>query len=95
MATKYSPEFKREAIRMMTELGLSVPEVSKKIGVNESQLYDWRKKARLEGTAAFPGSGRLTPLEEENRRLKAEVKRLEMVCDILKKAGAFFATQMK
>ena len=43
MATKYTPEFKREAIRMMTELGLSVPEVSKKIGVNESQLYDWRK----------------------------------------------------
>ena len=95
MATKYSPEFKREAIRMMTELGLSVPEVSKKIGVHESQLYDWRKKARLEGAAAFPGSGRLTPLEEDNRRLKAEVKRLEMERDILKKASAFFATQMK
>ena len=95
MATKYTPEFKREAIRMMTELGLSVPEVSKKIGVHESQLYDWRKKARLEGTAAFPGSGRLTPLEEENRRLKAEVKRLEMERDILKKASAFLATPMK
>ena len=38
MATKYTPEFKREAIRMMTEQGLGVPEVSKKIGVHESQL---------------------------------------------------------
>lgn len=95
MATMYTPEFKREAIRMMTEQGLSVPEVAKKIGVNESQLYHWRKQARLDGTAAFPGSGRLTPLEEENRRLKAEVKRLEMERDILKKASAFFATQMK
>ena len=44
---------------------------------------------------AFPGSGHLTPLEEENRRLRAEVKRLEMERDILKKATAFFATQMK
>ena len=71
MATKYTPEFKREAVRMMTELGLSVPNVATKLGVSENQLYTWRKQARLEGEAAFPGSGRLTPIEDENRRLKA------------------------
>ena len=32
-------------------------------------------------------------VEEELRRLRAEVKRLEMERDILKKATAFFATQ--
>jgi transposase len=80
---------------MMTEQGLSVLEVSNKIGVKDSQLYDCRKKARLERMAAFPGSGRLTPLEEENRRHKAEIKPLEMKREILKKASAFFATQMK
>jgi transposase len=92
---KYTPEFKREAVRMMTEGGLSVPAVSQKLGVTENQLYAWRKKARLEGEAAFPGSGHLSPIEEENRRLKTEVKRLEMERDILKKASAFFASQMK
>lgn len=95
MSMKYTPEFKREAVRMMTDQGLSVPDVSKRLGVTENQLYAWRKKARLEGSAAFPGSGHLTPIEEENRRLKAEVKRLEMERDILKKASAFFASQMK
>lgn len=92
---KYTPEFKREAVRMMIEDGLSVPEVSRKLGVRENQLYGWRKKFREQGAEAFPGSGRLSPLEEENRRLKAEVKRLEMERDILKKASAFFASQMK
>jgi transposase len=95
MAMKYTPEFKREAVRMMTELGLSVSEVSSKLGVTKSQLYDWRKVAKAQGQAAFPGSGHLTPIEEENRRLKAENKRLEMERDILKKATAFFASQMK
>lgn len=95
MSTKYTPEFKREAVRMMTEQSLSVPEVSKRLGVTENQLYTWRKKARLEGATAFPGSGHLTPIEQENRRLKAEIKRLEMERDILKKASAFFASQMK
>ena len=95
MSQKYTAEFKREAIRMMTEMGLSVPAVAEKLGVTASQLYAWRKKARLAGEDAFPGSGRLTPVEEENRRLKADVKRLEQERDILKKASAFFASQMK
>ena len=95
MATKYTAEFKREAVRMMTEQGLSVPEVSRKLGVTEGQLYAWRKQFREQGPEAFPGSGRLSPLEEENRRLQAMVKRLEMERDILKKASAFFASQMK
>jgi transposase len=95
MSRKYTAEFKREAVRMMTDGGLSVPAVSKKLGVTENQLYAWRKKARLEGEAAFPGSGHLTPLEEECRQLRAEVKRLEQEREILKKASAFFASQMK
>ena len=39
------------------------------------------------GADAFPGSGHLTPLEEENRKLRGDVKRLEMERDILKKLG--------
>ena len=43
----------------------------------------------------MPGSGHLTPAADELRRLRADVKRLEMERDILKKATAFFAAQMK
>lgn len=92
---QYPPEFKLQAVKMMTDEGLSVAEVARRLGVSESRLHEWKKAVRQKGTAAFPGSGHQTPLEEENRRLRADVKRLEMERDILKKATAFFAAHAK
>ena len=92
---KYTPEFKLQAVQMMTDQSLSVAEVARRLGVSESRLHDWKKAVRENGPAAFPGTGRQTPLEEENRRLRADVKRLEMERDILKKATAFFAAHAK
>ncbi len=42
---------------------------------------------------AFRGNGKLTAEQEETRKLKAQVKRLEMEKDILKKATVFFAAE--
>ena len=92
---KYPPEFKLQALAMMTDQHLSVAEVARRLGVSESRLHEWKKAVRAKGADAFPGSGHQTPLEEENRRLRAENKRLEMERDILKKATAFFATLTK
>ena len=91
----YTPEFKLAAVKMVTEQKLPVAEVARRLGVTENRLHDWKKTVAKKGADAFPGSGHLPPLEEENRKLRAEVKRLEMERDILKKATAFFATQMK
>ena len=91
----YTPEFKLAAVKMITEQKLSVAEVARRLGVTENRLHDWKKSVLAKGADAFPGSGHLTPLEEENRKLRADVKRLETERDILKKAAAFFATQMK
>jgi transposase len=88
---KYTPEFKLQAVKMMTDQHLSVAEVARRLGVSESRLHEWKKAVRTQGADAFPGSGHQTPIEEENRRLRADVKRLEMERDILKKATAFFA----
>ena len=74
-------------------LGVPVAEVARRLGVTENRLHDWKKALATKGIDAFPGSGHLTPQEEEIRTLRAEVKRLEMERDILKKATAFFATQ--
>ena len=90
----YTPEFKLRAVAMITDQKLSVAEAARRLGVGEGVLHAWKKAIAKEGADAFPGSGHLTPLEEENRRLRAEVTRLEMERDILKKATAFFATQM-
>lgn len=88
----YAVEFKLAAVKMITDQKLSVAEVARRLGVAEGRLHEWKKALAAKGSDAFPGSGHLTPQEEEIRRLKAEVRRLEMERDILKKATAFFAT---
>ena len=89
----YTAEFKLAAVKMILEQKLSVAEVARRLGVSESLLHTWKKVVTTDGADAFSGSGHLTPVEEENRKLKAEVKRLTAERDILKKATAFFATQ--
>jgi transposase len=89
----YAPEFKLQAVTMITEQKLSVAEVARRLGVGEGVLHAWKKAVARKGGGAFPGSGHLTPQEEELRKLRAEVKRLEAERDILKKATAFFAAQ--
>ena len=89
----YTPEFKLAAVKMITDQKLSVAEVARDSASSENLLHTWKKAVAKDGADAFPGSGHLTPLEEEIRRLRAEVKRLTAERDILKKATAFFATQ--
>ena len=91
----YTAEFKLQAVTMIPEQKLSVAEVARRLGVTENLLHSWKKAVLASGAAAFPGAGHLTPVEDELRRLREDVKRLEMERDILKKAAAFFATQMK
>ena len=93
--TTYTAEFKLAAVKMVTEPKLSVAEVARRLGVTENLLHSWKKAVKKNGAAAFPGAGHLTPVEDELRRLRADVKRLEMERDIRKNATAFFATQMK
>ena len=87
--------FKAQAVKMVTEQRLLVAEAARQPGIRDSRLHEWKKAIGKDGTAAFPGTGRQTPLEVENCRLKAEVKRLEMERDILKTATAFFAALTK
>lgn len=92
MARKvYSREFKLQALRMVTDKGLSIAEVSRQLGVTEGCLRNWKKAAEEQEDAAFPGPGKLSPADDELRRLRAEVHRLRAERDLLKKAAAYFA----
>jgi len=90
-----APEFKPQAVAMTTEQKLSVAEVARRFGVTENLLHSGKRAVTKSEAAAFPGAGHLTPIEEELRRLRADVKRLQTERDTLKKAAAFFAAQMR
>jgi transposase len=93
MARKTSTrEFKIQAVAMLTDQGLSVAEVARRLGVGENCLRLWRAAAKGKGEAAFPGQGNPPPQGEELRRLRAEVTRLRAERDLLKKAAAYFAS---
>lgn len=89
----FTPEFKAEAVKLVTEQGRSFVEAARDLGIGESTLRSWRQAIAEGGAHPFPGRGHPPALEEEVRRLRADVKRLTMERDILKKATAFFARE--
>ena len=89
----FTREFKVEAVRRITDQGKSLAEVARELDLGESMLRAWKQALAAEGGRAFPGKGNPPPQEDELRRLRAEVKRLQMERDILKKATAFFARE--
>lgn len=89
----FSREFKQEAVRMCE--GRRVPEVAKSLGIHSNSIYRWREELKDDGPEAFRGRGNRTLLEEENRQLRQRVLQLEQEAEILKKAAAYFAKNLK
>lgn len=92
---RFSQEFKIEAVRMVVEQGRDLYDVCKDLEIRPDMLRKWIKKFENDGMDAFPGSGRLKPEDEENRRLRRENERLRMERDILKKAVAIFSDRRR
>ena len=89
----YTPEFKREAVRLVTEHHYGMAEAARNLGINTNMLRRWKRELAENENGAFPGKGRFSPEQEELHRLRAENKRLGMEREILKKATAFFAKE--
>ncbi|WP_372001173.1 IS3 family transposase [Shewanella sp. 10N.286.51.B2] len=82
----YSKEFKLDAIALVREQKYSIAEAARNLEVTPQLLGRWIKEAENDDVHAFRGNGKLTPEQEEIRKLKAQVKRLEMEREILKKS---------
>ena len=91
----YSKEFKLDAIALVREQNYSIVEASRNLEVSAQLLGRWIKESENDDGHAFRGNGKLTPEQQEIRQLKAQVKRLEMEREILKKATVFFAKETK
>ncbi len=68
----YTPEFKREAVRLAQTSGKSITQVARELGISDTSIPQGRKGLAEHGPEAFPGSGHQTAQEEEIRRLKRE-----------------------
>ena len=88
---QYPKEFKEEAVALVNEQGYSVPEAAKSLGINANLLYRWKDK--MDEQAA--GKALAEDERIEFQRLRKEIKALRMEKEILKKASAFFAKEMK
>jgi len=87
----YTPEFKKEAVGLVTEQGYSMAKAAQAVDTSENNLRRWKKALEQEAKGE-----RLSADERaELARLRREVKALRMEKDILKKASAFFAKEMK
>ena len=86
--TRYTAEFKAEAVKQITERGHGVVEVSKRLGISDKSLYAWLKQSQED---ELPNSKDIVALKQELQRMKVELKRTTEERDILKKAAAYFA----
>lgn len=92
---KYTKEFKLDAVSLVNDQGYSRIEAARSLGINTNMLGRWVKEFNQDDGQAFRGNGKLTAEQEEIKKLKAQVKRLEMEKEILKKATVFFAKETK
>ena len=90
MNSKYSSQFKQDAVKLAVESDQSISQTAKDSGVNGNTLYTWIKKYRQVKPSVNKGSGENHPYEEL-KRLRRENAQLKEERDILKKAAAYFA----
>lgn len=86
---RYTPEFKDEAVKLITERGYSVTDVAERLGVSQHSIYKWLKAVQpLHNNS---DEHELLEAKKEILRLKSQLKQTEEERDILKKAARYFA----
>ena len=90
----FSREFKLEAVKMVSDRGVSVAQAARDLGLHENVLRKWVRDLKADPQHAFPGQGQMKPEQAEIAALRKEVAKLKMERDILKKAAAWFAKEL-
>ncbi len=87
----YTLDFKRDAVALVTEQGYALSRAARSLDINDNVLRRWKREFEEHA------SGQTLTLDEreELKRLRKENRELKMEKDILKKASAYFAREMK
>ena len=91
----FDEAFKLQVVQMIRQQGLSIGDVCRDMRLGETAVRRWLAQAGEEA-AGRPGLGKpLTAEHQRIRQLEAENKQLRGDVDILKKASAFFARELR
>ena len=90
--SSYTRQFKKDAVTLVTEHQYSCDEVARRLGVDRSTIYRWVNQYEEGGEG---GLGRKQTTQDEFKELEKENQRLKMENEILKKAAAYFAKELK
>jgi transposase len=90
----YTKELREEAVRLVTDQGVTIPEVERRLSISQSIISYWVGEAR-KGNRSSVGSSQksLTPVELELAQLRRELAQTNMERDFLRKAAAYFAKE--
>jgi transposase len=90
----YTKELREEAVKLVIESGLKVPEVGRRLSISTSTIRYW-VRAHTSGRLGEVGKQQrpLTEMEMELARVKRELAQVKMERDFLKKAAAYFARE--
>ena len=93
----YPKEFKLEAVRLLNEGGKPASEIAMQLGIKRTLLYRWRDQSNESGAEAFNKSAGRPKADQRGEldRLRQELKAVKEERDILKKAAAYFARDLK
>lgn len=86
---KFTPEFKKEAVALVTGQNYTVARAATSLGISNKTLHTWVTLARNQSNSALSDDE-----HAELKRLRKENKELRLEKEILKKASAFFAKHM-
>ena len=97
----FREEFKREAIKLVNEQGLTIAEASRKLDIASKSLRTWMKQEQSGELKSSVGADKLTADQLRIRELERELSIAKTERDILmalghpEKATAFFAKESK
>ena len=89
---RFSDEFKQDAVNLVVVQGYSFKRAADAVGVSSRSLREWHEKFAPKPDECGD-EATVLQLQDENKRLRKELKRAEMEREILKKATAYFAKE--
>ena len=91
----FTREFKLEAVKLVTERGMTKSQAARDLGIHVNVLRKWIEDLEQDAKQAFPGQGKRRADDAEIARLKRELADAKAERDILKKAIAYFAKERR